>query len=156
MKKLCLIGVLIVSALGTLFHFAYDYVPLFIFPLNESIFEHTKLTIFPYLFYLIFALIFIKEERMRLFSSFFTAIIVSTVFIVVFYYTYSGILGFGVDWLNILSYYVSILIGFIIIYKKMTLASFSNSVIFLIILLILVGVFTYFPANIAFFKNPIH
>lgn len=152
MKKLCFIGVLIVSGLGTLFHFLYKYIPLFIFPINESIFEHVKLIIFPFFLYMLGAVIFYNGDRSELVASFFTAILAASFFIVSAYYTYSGFLGNNIDAVNIIIYYLGVILGFLIIYKKKTLFSFANSVIFMIILFILVGVLTYYPPNLAFFR----
>ena len=42
-------------------------------------------------------------------------------------------------------------LGFILIYKKITLVQFSNSVIFAIILLALVILFSFYPPNLSFF-----
>lgn len=151
MKKLCIIGVLVVSALGTLFHFAYDLVPFFVFPQNESIFEHMKLIVFPFLIYYLGYLPFIKEKRGELFASFISAILLSMGFVIVSYYTYSGFIGKNIDAVNIILYFIGVAIGFVLIYKKKTLFSFSNSVIFLFILLTLVTLFSFWPPNLNFF-----
>lgn len=153
MKKYCIIGVLIVSVLGTLFHFGYTLLPIFIFPKNESIFEHTKLILFPFLLYLFASLPFYKENRETLFSNFVFAIICSIMFIIIFYYTYSGVLGKNIDFINIVLYYLGVIFGFIIIYKKKTPLDFSNSIIFIIILIILMVTFTYYPLDIPFFAG---
>ncbi len=153
MKKYCIIGVLIVSVLGTLFHFGYTLLPIFIFPKNESIFEHTKLILFPFLLYLFASLPFYKESRETLFSNFVFAIICSIMFIIIFYYTYSGVLGKNIDFINIVLYYLGVIFGFIIIYKKKTPLDFSNSIIFMIILIILTVTFTYYPLDIPFFAG---
>lgn len=153
MKKYCIIGVLIVSVLGTLFHFGYALLPIFIFPKNESIFEHTKLILFPFLLYLFASLPFYKENRETLFSNFVFAIICSIMFIIIFYYTYSGVLGKNIDFINIVLYYLGVIFGFIIIYKKKTPLDFSNSIIFIIILIILTVTFTYYPLDIPFFAG---
>ncbi len=153
MKKYCIIGVLIVSVLGTLFHFGYTLLPIFIFPKNESIFEHTKLILFPFLLYLFASLPFYKENRETLFSNFVFAIICSIMFIIIFYYTYSGVLGKNIDFINIVLYYLGVIFGFIIIYKKKTPLDFSNSIIFIIILIILTVTFTYYPLDIPFFAG---
>lgn len=153
MKKLSIIGVLVVSALGTLFHFMYEWLPLYIFPMNESIFEHCKLILFPFLIYFLGAVFFYKEDKMQLFSSFFSAILISIAFMIVVYYTYSGILGYNVDAVNIILYYISVGIGFLLIYKKKTFVSFSNSVVFLLILFLLISIFSFYPPNLSFFMG---
>lgn len=63
MKKYCIIGVLIVSVLGTLFHFGYTLLEIFIIPKNESIFEHTKLILF--LFYSIYLRVYHFTKRIE-------------------------------------------------------------------------------------------
>lgn len=154
MKKICLIGFFIVGALGTLFHFCNEWIPLFIFPMNESIFEHVKLVVFPFLLYYVILLFFKISDKGALFTYFFTAILASALFMVAGYYTYSGVVGSDNSIANIVLFFLSVIVGFIVIYKKKTLFSFPNSVIALIILLILLVVFSYYPPDIAFFKNP--
>jgi hypothetical protein len=65
--KYFIISFVVVSILGVLFHFAYDILdfPLLkiIFPTNESIFEHTKLIVFPALFFTIFDILYSGEEK---------------------------------------------------------------------------------------------
>lgn len=151
MKKLCIIGFLIVSLLGVIFHFMYDYLPIFIFPKNESIFEHTKLIIIPMLIYL-FIVIFCVENKKKIFASFISSILIGIFITVVSYYTYYGMLGFSVDWLNIVIYFISVFSMFYYIYKNKTLFGFTNSVVIIIIILILLFVFTYYPLNIGFFS----
>ncbi|MDE6408507.1 MAG: hypothetical protein K2K48_06640 [Anaeroplasmataceae bacterium] len=153
MKKLTILGVLVVFSLGTLFHFMYEWVPFFIFPMNESIFEHCKLVLFPFLIFYLCCLPFYKENKGVLFSSFFSAILVSIAIIVIGYYTYSGILGYDIDAVNIILYYVAVLIGFLLIYKKKTFVSISNSVVFLLIMIVLFSVFSFYPPNLSFFKG---
>ncbi|MDE5856157.1 MAG: hypothetical protein K2H06_03825, partial [Anaeroplasmataceae bacterium] len=80
-------------------------------------------------------------------------IFLSIAIIIVGYYTYSGIIGYDIDAVNIILYYISVLIGFILIYKKKTFVSFSNSVIFLLIMIILVTVFSFYPPSLSFFKG---
>ncbi|MBQ3253766.1 MAG: hypothetical protein IJA65_04335, partial [Acholeplasmatales bacterium] len=78
-----IIGYIVVSILGVLFHFAYDFFKMdilkIIFPSNESIFEHTKLIIFPPLIYMIFDL-FIYKNRKGVFQSYVTGVIVGSIF----------------------------------------------------------------------------
>lgn len=150
-KKFTIIGCIVVSALGTLFHFMYEWLPIPIFPQNESIFEHMKLVVFPYFIYFFFSLPLYKEDGRALFSSFFSAILISMLGIIVGYYTYSGFIGQSYDIVNIILYYIAIAVGFLFIYKKKTLVSFSNSVIFSIILVVLVLLFSIYPPKLSFF-----
>lgn len=151
MKKLLLIGVPVVSIMGTLFHFLYDYIPVFIFPQNESIFEHLKLIFYPFWIYFLITFIFYKDDKRELFKSFFLATLISMGFIVVAYYTYSGIIGKSVDFVNIIIYYLAVILGFYFIYKKKILLDYHNSIIFFVIINILFVVLTFYPLSIAFF-----
>lgn len=151
MKKLCIIGFIFVSLVGTLFHFLYDYVPIFIFPKNESIFEHTKLIIIPMLIYYLIVIMF-KFDKVKLFCLFVKAILIGILVVVSCYYTYSGMLGYNVDFINIIIYFISVLAMFIVIYKEKTLFDFTNSVVVLIIILLAMIIFTYYPIDIAFFN----
>ena len=151
MKKICVVGFFVVSLLGTLFHFTYDLVPIFIFPKNESIFEHTKLIFMPMLIYYFISFYFLNNKK-RMFTIFITSILIGILLVVSIYYIYSGILGFDNDIINVMIYYVAVLIMFLNLYKEKTLLSFTNSVVICIIIFILMIVFTYYPLNIAFFN----
>lgn len=151
MKKICVVGFFVVSLLGTLFHFTYDLVPIFIFPKNESIFEHTKLIFMPMLIYYFISFYFLNNKK-RMFTIFITSILIGILLVVSIYYIYSGILGFDNDIINVMIYYVAVLIMFLNLYKEKTLFSFTNSVVICIIIFILMIVFTYYPLNIAFFN----
>lgn len=96
--------------LGTLGHFAYDWsgksLPVGAFcAVNESTWEHMKLLFFPVLLFTAVQLCLRWE------SGLLAARAVSTtaglVAIPALFYTYSGVLGRTVDWVNILIFYVA-------------------------------------------------
>ena len=149
-----IIGYLIASSLGVLFHFAYDFIGIdflkIIFPSNESIFEHIKLIVFPSIIYMIIDLIITKNKK-NVFPAYVGGIIVGSVFMVAAYYTYSGIIGFDNSIVNIIIYFISMLIVFIYRYKKITLFEGANSVIAFVILIILIELFSFYPADINLF-----
>ena len=76
-----IIGYVVASILGVLFHFAYDYfnIEIFkiIFPQNESIFEHLKLIIFPCLIYMIIDFV-ISKDKTKILSSYISGILISS------------------------------------------------------------------------------
>ena len=150
------LGYIVVAILGLVSHFAYDFFNIdilkIVFPYNESVFEHLKLVIFPSIIYLIIDLI-ITKNRSRIFESYISGIFISLLFMIVGYYTYSGIIGTDISWANIAIFFICIAIVFIFRYKKITLFDFSNSVIVLIILLIIIELFTFYPADINLFTN---
>lgn len=148
---------LLACIIGIGFHYAYDLLNIpylkAIFPSNESIFEHTKLIIFPCILVMLLDLI-IYKKRNFVFSSYISGIIVAIVFMISAYYTYSGIIGANYMAVDIALFFISILIVFIYRYKKITLFEGANSVIAFVILIILVELFTFYPADINLFKMP--
>lgn len=156
-KKTLVIGLAVVSVLGVLFHFAYDFFKISylkaVFPSNESIFEHLKLIIFPTLIFIPVDYIISKDNRMNILSSYLSGIIVGCIFMVCAYYTYSGIIGFDVAWVNIAIFFVSVIIIFIYRYKKIALFDGANSAIAFIILLIIIEIFSFYPTDLGIFKE---
>ncbi len=161
LKSNLLIGFLFVTILGTLSHFLYEWsghnslVGLFT-PMNESTWEHMKLLFFPMLLYIPIASHFLKSNYPDIANALAIGLLAGTLFIPVFFYTYSGILGFTVMPLDIASFYVSVLISFLTAYR---LALANNSLnnrifIFVFILALCFIFFTYTPPGLAIFKNP--
>ena len=155
---------LIISVAGTVGHFLYEWtgsnfiVGLF-FPVNESTWEHLKLLFFPTLVYS--AIEFIKcEEKQNLIVATTKAVVCGMLGIVVMFYTYSGILGFKIDFINILIYYIAVAITVLkkckFFNKDQPLS--KNSVLFSLVLLVvftlLFFVWSYMPPNIDLFVSP--
>lgn len=156
-KSTLIIGLVVVSVMGILFHFAYDFFKIdylkAFFPSNESIFEHLKLIIFPVLLFMPLDYIVSKNTRNNIFSSYISGIIVACVFMITAYYTYSGIIGFDVAWVNIAIFFISIIIVFIYRYKKITLFDGANSAIAFVILLIIIEIFSFYPTDLGIFEE---
>ena len=79
--------------------------------------------------------------------------------IVVLFYTYKGILGTNIAFINILIFIIAIIVGEIFTYKKIKLNSYCNNLIFKIILIILsisFILFTFKTPRIGIFKNPVN
>lgn len=158
MKKLNLIiGYFVVATLGVLSHFAFDFFKIdylkAIFPANESIFEHLKLIIFPSLFYMVVDMLITKQKN-GIFSSYVSGIIVASIFMICSYYTYSGIIGEDNAIINIIIFFVCVMLIFYYRYKKITLFDGANSVIALIVFLLIIEIFTFYPTDINLFKVP--
>ena len=103
-------GFFMAAVLGTLDHFAYDWsgksLPVGAFcAVNESTWEHMKLLFFPVLLFTA------AQLCLRWESGLLAARAVSTtaglVAIPALFYTYSGVLGRTVDWVNILIFYAA-------------------------------------------------
>lgn len=149
--------------LGTLLHFTYNLSNNNIFvasfsAVNESTWEHLKLIYFPLLITTIIGYFYIGKTYSNFIFAGTIGIIVSLLFIVIFFYTYTGAFGINSGFINILSFIIAILLGNFISYKL--LGSFFSinkkiPLIILIILLLSFIIFTYIPPKINLFKDPI-
>lgn len=167
-KKLQIYSIIFTIILGTILHFTYNLFNNNLFiasfsAVNESTWEYLKLLFFPMLFFSIIEYLFLKNYTNKnnyIFSKS-IGILFSIIFITIFFYTYTGILGFNISILNILAFIISVILGNFISYKLLLKnIKINNKIknIFLIIIFLLFFsfiIFTYFPPNINLFKDPI-
>lgn len=163
LKSYIIIGIIFVSVLGTLFHFAYGWSENNIFvglftPINESIWEHTKLLFFPMLIYSFYLNKKIGKEYPCLNSAMISGTLSGVAIIIVMFYTYSGILGFHTAFADIAIFYISVILAFCIVYK-LTLSCKANKYHTLlqalqIITICLYIIFTFSPPDIPLFISP--
>lgn len=137
------------SALGTLWHYLYDfcgqnYLIGLIAPVNESVWEHMKLAFFPGL---IIFLLFKSKLKPALHP-----ILVATWLIPVLFYTYSGILGFQVTIIDIGILFASIGLALIMKASRPKHPILVYSLIVLQLLAFLY--FSYNPLELGIFKIP--
>lgn len=162
-KPYIITGILFVCFLGTLFHFVYEWsgentiIGLFT-PVNESIWEHTKLLFFPMMLYSLYPCKHPAIKKNCLSSAIFTGSLIGILLIITLFYTYSGILGFHVATVDISIFYISVISSFYMVYKLVTgckMASYSSLLLFFQILMIfLFIIFTFYPPEIALFVSP--
>lgn len=162
--KFQIFSIIFTWILGTLLHFTYEWsnnnLLLAAFSaVNESTWEHLKLLFFPMLISTIIGYFYIEKNNI---SNFLCAktigIITSISFIIIFFYTYTGILGTNFAILDIGSFFVAVVLGEYVAKKIMTSDFKCNKafpIISLIILLLCFTIFTYFPPKIGLFKDPI-
>ena len=157
-KKDIMIGSIFIFLLGSLLHFTYDLsqnnIIVGIFSAtNESIFEHTKLILYPIIiWYMIFY--FKNKERIKknyLFSSMIINIIISIILIPLLDYFYTGIFGISSLIIDLLIFYVSGLFGLLIGTKKYYQSINLPWRLYLIIVIILFILGTFLPPQIPFF-----
>lgn len=163
LKKYMISGALFVSVLGTILHFAYArsgnsfFLGLFV-PINESIWEHTKLLFFPMLFFSFYASKKLKEDFPCIDSGLSFGILLGTFLIPVLFYTYSGALGFSIANFNIATFYISVCLAFFSAYKltlSCKMEKYETLLSFLLILMtFLFIIFTVLPPNISLFIAP--
>ena len=166
--KLEIIGFIFVSVLGTLFHFAYDfYCQNFLVGIfaatNESTFEHLKLLLYPYLIYSIIEFFILKRTSFAYIDNFVCSktlgLIGGLISIVILFYTYTGVLGYNIDFINIAIFFISVFLAFYISYKSIyKLQKKDNDcqlcLLIVGIIVILFIIFTLNPLNIGLFKEP--
>lgn len=161
--KFTIFSGIFVMILGTLLHFTYEwsnnntFVAAFS-AINESTWEHLKLLFFPMLLTTILGYIYIGKNLNNFLCARLLGILVALAFTVIFFYTYTGIIGNNFAFIDISIFFVAVLLGELTSYKILTSNFKCNnyiSLFFLIILLICFIVFTYFPPQIGLFKSPI-
>lgn len=161
-RKYQIFSTIFVIILGTLFHFTYKLsgenkiVALFS-SINESTWEHLKLAFFPMLISLIIEYFYIGKNIHNFICSKTLGIIASMGFIVIFFYTYSGILGKNIAVIDIISFAIAVIIGETLSYILIMNKSKCNKKIAIIILTIIAisfVIFTYYPPDFGIFREP--
>jgi len=157
------ITVIICITLGILLHFTYEWsnenmiVGLFS-AVNESTWEHLKLTFYPMLFMAIIGYFIIGKKSNNYWAAQTTGILIAIVFTIVFFYTYTGVIGTNFAWLNIAIFVVAVILGELVTYKLLISRKYYNaeliSIFFLIILFFSFILYTFNPLEIAIFKVP--
>lgn len=162
-KKFQILSTIFVCVVGTLLHFTYELFGENIFvasfsAVNESVWEHLKLLFFPMLLTTIIGYFYIGKNIPNFLCSKTLGIITSMLFIIIFFYTYTGILGESIVFVDISSFFVAVVLGEYLTYKLMTSNFKCNNVIAIIILTIILIcfiVFTYFTPKIGLFKDSV-
>lgn len=156
-------SVLFTWIFGTLLHFTYEFsennpiVGAFS-AVNESTWEHLKFLFFPMLITIIIGNFYIGKNIPNFICSKTIGIIVSMVFVIIFFYTYTGILGRNIPAIDIASFFIATILGEFIAYMCIVNKLKCNKVVGIITLMIISScfiIFTYFTPNIGIFKDPI-
>lgn len=156
-------SVIFTFILGTLLHFTYNLsgqnniIALFS-SINESVWEHLKLIFFPMLINTIIGTFYFNKNVPNFLCSKTVGILVSMFFTIIFFYTYTGVLGNNIAFIDISSFFITIVLGEYVSYTLIINKFNCNNIIALIVLLILFIAFltfTYFTPNIGIFKDPI-
>ena len=161
--KFQIFSVVFVWILGTLLHFTYEWSNYNLFvaafsAVNESTWEHLKLLFFPMLITTIIGYFYIGKNVLNFLCAKTIGIVTSILFVTVFFYTYTGIIGTNLAILDIGSFFVAVILGEWLAYKIMNsnfICDKKIAIIFLIFLLLCFTVFTYFPSKIGWFKDPV-
>ena len=162
--KAQLIVILFSLILGTLLDFTYEWSGESLFvgsfsAVNESVWEHLKLVFFPMVIATIIEYFFIKKDVNNYIEAKTIGIFVAISFIVDGFFTYSGIIGTSIIFIDILLFVISIILGEYVAYKLMkrddesTVLTESLSVIILLFLFMCFVIFTYLPPEVNLFRD---
>lgn len=158
-----LIGILVLFVVGSLFHFLYSLtgecfiVGLFV-PINESIFEHTKMVVLPiYIWWSIFYLFRKKDLFVNAwFTSALIAMISAIIAIPMLFYFYSQAFGIESLVIDILILLVSLAIGQILglhYYRHGKGIEYHFAIVLMIVIIILFAFFTINPPAFPIFNS---
>lgn len=165
LKKNIFFSTIILFLLGTGFHFIYNllnkaFIVGLIAPVNESVFEHLKLAIFPiFIWWTMFYLI--KKDKYvidkgRWFLGCFISIIISAITILSIYYFVNCGLGKSIIIVDILSLYVALFLGQFTgyhVYKYIKEIDFLIAIGLVTITLIMAIVLTINPPRLPLFED---
>lgn len=163
LKKTEFYSFLAAGLLGVLFHFIYEWsgnklIVGFFSPVSESTWEHLKLVFFPILLVSVAEYIIGNFQNSCFFCVKLKSALLSMVSVIVLFYTYSGILGQNIDWVNITIYFISMAIAYLYSYKKLstnsTACNFTFCIIGTTILIIIFMIFSVYPPGIGLFQAP--
>jgi len=147
---------------GVLLHFAYEwsvnntFVGLF-GAVNESTWEHLKLIFFSMLITGIIGYSIFKNDFPSYICAKTIGIICAMLFTIIFFYTYTGIVGTNYDFLNIATFFIAVILGEFITYiltSNHIDCDKSSCIIILILLTSAFLIFTFNPPKINLFKSP--
>jgi hypothetical protein len=158
-----ILSAICVMILGTLLHFTFEwsnnnsFVGAFS-AVNESTWEHLKLLFFPMLITTIVGYFYTKSNVSNYLCAKVQGILVALSFIIVFFYTYTGIIGTNLAVLDISSFFIAVILGEYWSYKKIESKSYCNDLIAIIILFVLFlcfVIFTFCTPHIGLFEDPV-
>ena len=162
--KVELIVILFCLILGTLLHFTYEWSGENLFigsfsAVNESVWEHLKLVFYPMLIAAIVEYFFVKDVSNNYVEAKTIGIFTAICFIIVSFFTYSGIIGTSIIVIDILIFIISIILGEYVAYRLMkrenesTVTTECLSIIILVFLLLCFIIFTYLPPEVNLFRD---
>lgn len=157
-----IINTIFIIVLGIILHFIFEwsnnnFIVGTISAINESVWEHLKLIFFPMLITTIILYFYEGKNISNYLCAKVLGIIFAMIFTVIFFYTYTGIIGKNFVIVDISSFFVAVILGQYIAYKKMKLNVYCHkirAVSILILVFLMFLIFTFFPPHINLFKDP--
>lgn len=158
-------GFLFTSVFGTFLHFLFDLtgqnvVAGLFSAVNESIWEHMKLVFFPMFLFAWLENYFWGKEKPNFWCVKLIGIGFALLLIPVLYYTYTGIFGLSVDWLNIAIFFIAAGAAFWLetrLFAQERSCRMPPSAAFALLCAIALAfiLLTFFPPHIPLFQDPL-
>lgn len=167
MKKVLLwesAGALFIIIAGTLLHSAYAHTHYWILawisPVNESIWEHLKIGIWPILVFAVIEYPFLRSTTKNFMIAKVAQAYATILTILGIFYFYTYVAGRNFLVMDILTFIIAVLIGQFVSYKILTLFEldefFDEVAVYSLYILIGVVIYaTYLPPHYPLFKDPL-
>lgn len=159
-----LVGFSVVSLLGTLLHFLYDWtgstVAALFSGVNESTWEHMKLLFFPLFLFAIVESFYVGKEHKNYWCIKLKGTLLGLSTIPMIFYTLRGAFGTTPDWVNIGIFFVAAAVAFLYEtrqFRKGSMPCTASKWALAALCLIAVAfwIFTFRPPEIPLFQDPI-
>lgn len=160
------LGGVFVAIFTFIFHFlfkwsGYNYLVGIFAATNESVFQHTKILFYPFLIYSIIEYYFLNMDFKRFVIAKAISSISLILMVIVFFYTYTGIIGHHIMIVDIIS---AILYGFIasgisywlLTTKKNISKLFKPILIIFLVVLFFMIYFSVNPSKLPLFYDELH
>lgn len=160
--KFEIFSTIMIMILGTILHFTFSFFHQNLFvalfsPVNESIWEHLKLLYFPSLIFIIIGSFLFLAKYPNYLQVKIKYLLLSLLFIITFFYTYTGIIGYHLAILDILSFYVAVFFEQYFSYHNCSLGTkkILEPLFILFILTYSFAYYTFKPLPIPLFEDPL-
>ncbi|MBQ0037638.1 MAG: hypothetical protein KBS74_03100 [Clostridiales bacterium] len=159
-----IVGLFFVLVLGNLLHFVYDWtgqnaVAAAFSAVNESTWEHMKLLAVPWIVWSLMEWAVTRQGSVPFARA--MGLLTGLAAIPALFYTYQGVLGRNIDWVNILIFQLAVLLAFAVSRWLKGRERFGGKLwqVAGLVILLAVGaafaVWTYRPPELAIFTDPI-
>lgn len=155
-KKWILKGIPFLFIIGSLTHFLYDLsgqnviVGLF-FPVNESVWEHLKLVLFPVVLWWVLYYVVngskYKINKNIWFTSSLISLLVTMILIPMMHYFFTRAFGVESVVVEIIILFISISLGELLAFHYYNYGKGINYVIIILVKIVIIGIFMYFTFN---------
>jgi hypothetical protein len=157
-----LAGAVFVLLVGTLLHFTfawsgYSRVVAVFSTVNESVWEHLKLGFWPFFLFSLVEYFFVNKDVADFFFAAFIGVAVIQLFIPLVFYTYTAFTGGPVLGVDITTFVVAVLLGYLVSYlllqQRTQIPGVLNIIGFVLLLVNALAfiVFTFYPPHLPIF-----